>query len=155
MQHETVGQIFKMMYDFIKIHELKLQLLFQKIRCPPQAVSSHLVQILLCDITCVSNLSQLIKRLIIILAQCFILINGQSSMLIYVSFFKDGFKWGNQTWKLSLMDDVFWALIMEPFAPFIKLACFHMSWHKHQTTKQVLKNETSSQINDVEVTHCL
>lgn len=61
MQHETVGQIFKMMYDFIKIHELKLQLLFQKIRCPPQAVSSHLVQILLCDITCVSNLSQLIK----------------------------------------------------------------------------------------------
>lgn len=53
------------------------------------------------------------------------------------------------------MDDVFWALIMEPFAPFIKLACFHLSWHKHQTTKQVLKNETSSQINDVEVTHCL
>lgn len=144
-----------MMYDFIKIDELKLQLLFQKIRCPPQAVSSHLVQILLCDITCVSNLSQLIKPAYYHFAP---MLHPDKWSVLNANlclFFKDGFKWGNQTWKLSLMDDVFWALIMEPFAPFIKLACFHLSWHKHQTTKQVLKNETSSQINDVEVTHCL
>lgn len=112
-----------------------------KICCWPKLLNPHLAQILLLDKTWITNLSQLINSYYhfaaMLHADKWSVSNANFSAL-----FLNRVKWENQTWKLVLMDDVFWTLIMEPCATFIKASCFHLLWlNKHFHVSTVADNQ--------------